>query len=471
MTDYDVIVIGSGIGGSAVGAILASNGLKTLILEKNKLVGGRCSTYEKDGFKVDIGVHSFGRSGRGPLGKVLSLIGKEDAIDWIIAKSPGPRWYYKGQFLRFPLEFAKLLPPTDSKTLMKILADIMKKKDTIDLENIDLKTWVSQYTDNISIHSFFKTLCWMYFVVPYFEASAGEFLKCLSSLSKDLLTGYPRGGCISIPLAYIEAIRQFGGVVKTSSNVERIITDEGKVKGIELSSGEMISSNIVISNSGIKETIDNMVGRKYFNNDFIKVVDKLKYSMSAIILKIALKKPITNLKVLMTMSSEDPVEYFEKIKYGKVPDDLDFFIPVPSNYDSGLTPNGRQLITAGTIVAQENFEKNKDQWVKTALENLERIFPDLSENILWLDLTTPQDINRFGGKEAAVVGISQIVGQTGNNRLKSTLPIEGLYIVGGDAGGWGIGTEMAANSALELSETILKKKSFALRTNTTDTEN
>lgn len=458
LADYDIIVIGSGIGGSAVGAILASSGLKTLILEKNELIGGRCSTYEKEGFKVDVGVHSFGRSGRGPLGKILNMIGKEDAIDWIIAKSPGPRWYYKGRFLRFPLEFAKLLAPSDSKILMKILKDIMNIKDTADLENIDLKTWVSQYTNNISIHSFFKALCWMYFVVPHFEASAGEFVKCLSSLSKDLLTGYPRGGCISIPLAYTMAIKQFGGDINTNSLVEKIIIEDGRVKGVELNSGELISSNFVISNSGIKETINSIVGRKYFSNDFLKEIDNLKYSMSAITLKIALKKPITDLKVLMTISSEDPIEYFNKIIHGKVPDDLDFFIPVPSNYDPGLAPQGKQLITAGTIVAQENFEKNRELWVKNSLENLNTIFPGLSENILWVDLTTPEDINIFGGKEAAVVGISQIIGQTGSNRLKCNLPIEGLFIVGGDAGGWGIGTEMAANSAIECSNIILDHK-------------
>ena len=46
--------------------------------------------------------------------------------------------------------------------------------------------------------------------------------------------------------------------------------------------------------------------------------------------------------------------------------------------------------------------------------------------------------------------------KTRNNRPRVTLPIEGLYIVGGDAGGWGIGTEMAANSAIDCSKTILK---------------
>lgn len=459
MSEYDVIVIGSGIGGSAVGAILASKGLKILLLEKNDLVGGRCSTYEKEGFKVDVGVHSFGRSGRGPLGEILNLIGMEEAIDWVIAKKPGPRWYYQGKLLRFPLEFAQLLPASDSKILMKALKDIMSKKEEEinELEDIDLKTWVSEYTEGGPIHSFFKTLCWMYFVIPYYEASAGEFLRCLSSLSKDLLTGYPKGGCISIPLAYTTGIEKFGGHVKINHTVNRIIIENNKVCGVELENGDTISSKIVISNGGIKDTINNIVGRKYFEKKYLETVDKLKYSMSAITLKIALKKPVTDIKVLMTMSSDDPIEYFNKIIKGQVPDDLDFFVPVPSNYDPTLAPKGNQLITAGTIVAQDNFEKNKEEWIETSIKNLNEIFPGLSENLLWLDVTTPNNINKFGGKESSVIGVSQIVGQTGNNRPRTTLPIEGLYMVGGDAGGWGIGTEMAANSAIDCSRIILKK--------------
>lgn len=62
MSDYDVVVIGGGVGGTAVGAILSSQGLGTLLVEKNEIIGGRCSTYEKEGFKIDVGVHSFGRT-------------------------------------------------------------------------------------------------------------------------------------------------------------------------------------------------------------------------------------------------------------------------------------------------------------------------------------------------------------------------------------------------------------------------
>jgi phytoene dehydrogenase-like protein len=113
---------------------------------------------------------------------------------------------------------------------------------------------------------------------------------------------------------------------------------------------------------------------------------------------------------------------------------------------------------AGTAVSPENFEKNKEKWVKNSMKSLEMVFPDLSENLLWVDITTPKDIEIMAGKEGTVVGISQSVDQVGVNRPSSVLPIEGLYLVGGDAGGWGIGTELAAQSAIDCAKIILDKE-------------
>ena len=61
---YDAIVIGTGMGGSACGALLAKHGFKVLILEKNPRIGGSCSYYEKDGFKIDMGTHMFIRGNK-----------------------------------------------------------------------------------------------------------------------------------------------------------------------------------------------------------------------------------------------------------------------------------------------------------------------------------------------------------------------------------------------------------------------
>ena len=466
MFDYDLIIIGGGVGGTAIGAILASKGFKTLLIEKNKFIGGRCSSYEKEGFKIDIGVHTFGRTSRGPHGKILKMIGMENAIDWVLCRNPGPRWFYQGKFWKFPRELKELIPHSDFSSLMKLFRDVvkmMKKKNLEEFERKSAKDLLSQYTDNNLVHSFVDIISLLYFVVPYYQTSASEFVRCLSSLSADFSIGYPKGGCESIPLTYAQGIEKFGGNILTGQSVKKIIVENEKVQGIELENGKFISSKIVISNAGIRETINNTVGRKHFMSNYLKKIENLKYSLSALTLKIALKKPITDFKVVTSFSLHNPEESFSSLINGKVPEEIPLFIPIPSNYDSNLAPKGKQLLIAGTAVPQENFEKNREKWIENSLKSLETIFPDLSDNLLWYDVSTPKDLDKLGGKEASVIGISQITSQTGNDRPSPELPIEGLYLVGGDAGGWGIGTELAAKSAIECSEIILAKDSFKLK--------
>ena len=98
--EYDVIVIGSGIGGLAFGAVASYRlGKKVLILEKNSAVGGRLYSFQRDGFTLDIGAHVISQSEKGPLGSVLRAIGKEGNISW---KHVRPMTSYQGNIFPFP---------------------------------------------------------------------------------------------------------------------------------------------------------------------------------------------------------------------------------------------------------------------------------------------------------------------------------------------------------------------------------
>ena len=95
MKKYDVVIVGSGLGGLACGTILAKEGYKVCVLEKNKQIGGNLQTYVRDRVIFDSGVHYVGGLGKGQnlyqLFRYLGIMDKvkirkmdEDVFDAIV---------------------------------------------------------------------------------------------------------------------------------------------------------------------------------------------------------------------------------------------------------------------------------------------------------------------------------------------------------------------------------------------------
>ncbi|NML41641.1 NAD(P)/FAD-dependent oxidoreductase [Chitinophaga sp. G-6-1-13] len=81
MHNYDVIIIGSGLGGLVCGAILSRNGYKVRIYEKNRQPGGCLQTFSRDKVIFDSGVHYIGGLGEGEnLHKIFSYLGIMDKL-------------------------------------------------------------------------------------------------------------------------------------------------------------------------------------------------------------------------------------------------------------------------------------------------------------------------------------------------------------------------------------------------------
>ncbi len=81
MYDYDVAIIGSGLGGLVCGAVLGMHGYKVGIFEKNRQIGGCLQTYARDKTVIDTGVHYIGGLGPGQnLNAIFKYIGILDKL-------------------------------------------------------------------------------------------------------------------------------------------------------------------------------------------------------------------------------------------------------------------------------------------------------------------------------------------------------------------------------------------------------
>ena len=68
-------------------------------------------------------------------------------------------------------------------------------------------------------------------------------------------------------------------------------------------------------------------------------------------------------------------------------------------------------------------------------------------------LTRDRVLPNQGGK---CIGLGQVVGQGGRKKPSVSAPIRGLFFVGCDAGGYGVGTEQATESGMNVANTVEK---------------
>ena len=93
MSKYDIIIIGSGLGGLECGAILSKEGYHVCVLEKNELFGGCFQTYQRGGHRMDTGIHYIGSLDEGQImNQYFRYFGIMDKLSiFLLYTSPSPR--------------------------------------------------------------------------------------------------------------------------------------------------------------------------------------------------------------------------------------------------------------------------------------------------------------------------------------------------------------------------------------------
>ncbi len=450
-----VLVIGTGIGGAGVAALLAKEGAEVLVLERNSFPGGKSATFERDGFRYDTGVHWVARGEKGPLGEISRLVGGDlrfRVMEPAIRIMVGGRSSDLTQDIDNQAELERVFDelgvlPENREGAREFFRDVMRPRTPEEMEELDgypLSDYLTRFTQDPQFMLLVSGFIGMYLVISPKQASTGEFIMNFAGQVRERNLSYPLGGMGAIPQDYLDALCRMGGEVRYSAPVARILVEGGRATGVETDSGEIIRADIVISNNGIKETVE-MAGRHNFPDDYLEMVDRLRLSLGVASVKYALDAKVVD-------------HHF--IYYFPTPDLLDtqvgLMCPVPSAADPSLAPPGCQLVLAGAPTTPYlDDPEEADSLCEEVMDKIENtmryLFPDIDKHIIWkLRANTRYTASISGRRSGEVIGVAQNRHQVGKKRPSNSTPLEGLYLVGADAGGRGVGTEMAADSALNL---------------------
>jgi phytoene dehydrogenase-like protein len=470
MENYDVIVVGAGISGLLSALTLSKHGNRVLVLEKSKFVGGNCNSYIVDGFQVDTGAHAITHLEVGPLRRLM-----DNYFDYQPVFEEYGNYFVRTEdnFMKVPSnvkEFVTfdVLPRKDrimltqaitkALTLSTFGTDLSKESvyefmptnltaDTYDfidtichfLSGKDMKQTSAQriltgssfvrdsvpeeqlesilkHNEKISPEPVPKS-----FLPPNVHTSLQAKLTKVSNPFTSLgrlatnkvnySQGYPRKGLKGILNAVLFSLPNTVEI-KTGCEVKKIITERGKVVGVE--ADEVYRADKVIY-TGFVTDLPNMI--ESLPNVYIQDLKRVAHTKSLTIW--------TGLDSVI-----DDFNYIGSEIWFK---DSPYWAMPISNYDTSLAPKGKQLVGFSFILKADS---NEDVQIKKAYDTIYKAIPKIENHI---EMTH----NQITIPEKAAVTID---GYFADVRT----PIKGLYAAGTDTDKRSMGVTRAAYSVVEL---------------------
>jgi prolycopene isomerase len=473
---YDVIVVGAGFGGSTCAALLAKWGLKVLLLDKNARAGGKAMALSKDKYTCTAWFVCSAPEQGNLFEAVFKELGMEDRSPVIIAPGNGVRYKQSsGQYVRGPKDtsdpdstLAWLEVKDEEKDdALKVLMDItlMSPEDINALDDISLQEWLSRYKVPGGVYSQLSFTSDGCFMAPIDLVAASEAVRTIQAVFVRGGNVFGKGGIGKAAEMFAQSVEENGSTVMMRSRVEKITVDQGKVTGVVTDKGAF-QSPIVVSNAGIQPTVLKLVGEKHFDKSYVNYVRALVPSWGMMGVRYFLNKKLFDepFGALFSDVSGWTLEKWLKAKEGNIPEDISVWFEIPSNYDPDAAPLGKQIVLTGTWCScdPQMTEQEKQVWWGKVDEMMFRVFPDMKDHIESKEgystrdvsaLTRDQVLPGIGGE---CIGLAQIVGQCGRYKPSVKAPVQGLFYVGCDAGGSGIGVQQATDSGMKVADTVLQ---------------
>ncbi|MDB4927326.1 NAD(P)/FAD-dependent oxidoreductase [Mucilaginibacter sp.] len=398
-----IVVIGSGFAGLSAACVLAKEGYRVTILEKNKQSGGRAGVWQQDGFRFDMGPSWYWMPD--VFENFFALFGKKTSDFYELKRlDPGYRIYYgKDDLIDVPadgLELSKLfesIEPGSSIQLAEFLKQAAYKykvgmgeyvfrpshaiTEFIDL-NLLKKSLNMQLLSSMSKHvrRYFKEpklIQLLEFPVLFLGATPQDTPAMYSLMNyADLVLGtwYPMGGMNEIVKAMVKLAEGLGVEIKLDTEVTKIEVANKQVSNIITHKGN-IQADMVIAGADY-EHVDQHLLDKPYRNYTKKYWDSRVMSPSSLLFYIGINKKINDIQHHNLFFDEDFEQHAKDIYTSpKWPDKPLFYVCCTSKTDNTVAPEGCENLFFLMPVAPglEDNDNIREQYFELILGRFEAI--------------------------------------------------------------------------------------------------
>ncbi|AUC59900.1 prolycopene isomerase CrtH [Cyanobacterium sp. HL-69] len=440
MSKYDVIVIGSGIGGLVTATQLAAKGIKVLVLERYLIPGGSAGYFEREGYRFDVGASMI--FGFGTEGTTNLLTRALDAVDMNMETYADPvqiHYHLPDNLdLKVHRDYDKFLQelyarfPDEEEGIKKFYDECWKvfnclnTMELLSLEEVGYLTRVffqhplaclglvkylplnvgdiaRKHIRNPELLKFIDMECYCWSVVP---ADKTPMINAGMVFSDRHYGGinYPKGGVGQIALKLVEGLENHGGEIHYGARVTEIVTEGNCAIAVRLADGTEYQAERIVSNATRWDTFEKLIEKekpakeKRWENNY-------KQSPSFLSLHLGV-----NAKVLPhgTECHHIILENWSNLEA----EQGTIFVSIPTLLDPSLAPEGYHIIHTFTPsyidywkgLSGEQYEYKKEEAAGRLIERLEKIFPGLDVGLDYMEIGTPRTHRRFLNRDNGTYG-------------------------------------------------------------------
>lgn len=445
-TRYDVVILGSGMGGLCSAYILAKEGYKVCVLEKNRQLGGSLQIFSRDKVVFDTGIHYIGGLSEGQnLNRYFKYFGLMDKLklkqmdidgfDRITFKGDPNEYRHSQGYTNFIDTISEQFPGERENIVrycnkMKEICSFFplynleegtKDLFTANFLETDTKAYLESVTPNKKLQNVLAGTNPLY---------AGEANKTPLYVHALVINSYIESawkcvdGGAQIAKHLAESIRSMGGEIFNYSEAKRFNFSGSEIQNVELTSGETIEGKTFISNFDLAKTMD-MIETNHIRQAYRNRIQNLENSISAFILYIVLKKskvPYVNYNKYHYEIDDvwDTLNYNEKTwpmsfalfpQYSsRNPEYLDGMIAMSYMRYSDLQKwsDVKNIIPNHENFRGEGYEAFKQEKSEQLLKVLYEQVPDLKENVESYYSSTPLTYRDYiGSRDGTLYGIAK----------------------------------------------------------------